>query len=88
MVFRGARVAVFVDGCFWHGCPKHATKPKENAEWWRDKLEQNRRRDVDTTRELTEVGWLVLRFWEHDDPAAAAAMVRDAVIARTTDMSA
>lgn len=76
-------MAVFVDGCFWHGCLEHATTPKENAEWWRDKLEQNQHRDADTTRELTEAGWLVLRFWEHDDPAASAVTIRDAVLTRT-----
>lgn len=82
IVFRRARVAVFVDGCFWHGCPEHGTQPKENATWWVEKLAQNRRRDAHTSHELTEAGWLVLRFWEHDDPDAAASVVRDAVTTR------
>ena len=82
VVFRRARVAVFVDGCFWHGCPEHGTQPKQNGERWRAKLEQNRARDEETNGELLEAGWLVLRFWEHDDPATAARAVRDAVAAR------
>jgi DNA mismatch endonuclease (patch repair protein) len=79
VVFTRARVAVFVDGCFWHDCPDHGTRPKENADWWAAKLEQNRLRDADTTRALTEAGWVVLRFWEHEDPATAAELVRQAV---------
>lgn len=84
IVFSRARVAVFVDGCFWHGCPGHGTRPKQNAEWWANKLEQNRRRDADANRELTEAGWLVLRFWEHDDATAAVTRVSAAVIARVS----
>jgi DNA mismatch endonuclease (patch repair protein) len=80
IVFTRARVAVFVDGCFWHSCPQHATQPKVNVKWWAEKLEQNRRRDADTTRVLTEAGWTVLRFWEHEDPDLAAEMVRRAVV--------
>src|SRR5688572_8156631 len=53
LVFTTARVAVFVDGCFWHGCPRHATAPKANAAWWREKLDANRRRDRDTVRRLS-----------------------------------
>jgi DNA mismatch endonuclease (patch repair protein) len=79
IVFTRARVAVFVDGCFWHSCPQHATQPKVNGKWWAEKLEQNRRRDADTTRVLTEAGWTVLRFWEHEDPEIAAEVVRRAV---------
>lgn len=75
LVFRAARVAVFVDGCFWHGCPDHGTWPTANEEYWRPKLEANRRRDVDTNWRLAEAGWEVLRFWEHEEPDAAAAEV-------------
>jgi DNA mismatch endonuclease, patch repair protein len=82
VVFRRARVAVFVDGCFWHGCPQHGTSPKQNAEWWRAKLAANRARDADTNRELAEAGWLVLRFWEHEDPNVAVVAIVESVTAR------
>ncbi|MFC5287038.1 very short patch repair endonuclease [Actinokineospora guangxiensis] len=75
VVFPGARVAVFVDGCFWHGCPEHATWPKNNAEFWRAKIEGNRARDRDTDARFAEAGWRVVRVWEHEDPAEAAARV-------------
>jgi len=75
VVFSSDRVAVFVDGCFWHGCPVHATQPKANRLWWRDKLETNRRRDRDTDRRLTEAGWHVIRVWEHEAAAEAAARI-------------
>jgi len=75
LVFSSDRVAVFVDGCFWHGCPIHATQPKANGLWWRDKLETNRRRDRDTDRRLTEAGWHVIRVWEHEAAAEAAARI-------------
>ena len=63
-VFRAARLAVFVDGCFWHGCPKHATKPATRAEWWAAKLARNAQRDRDVSRVLRAAGWTVLRIWE------------------------
>ncbi len=72
VVFPRHRVAVFVDGCFWHGCPTHLMWPKSNAAWWRDKITRNQRRDRDTDSRLTEAGWAVFRMWEHEDPAAAA----------------
>jgi DNA mismatch endonuclease (patch repair protein) len=72
IVFRGKRVAIFVDGCFWHGCPLHRTLPKSNTEWWKAKLEENIRRDNDTNARLGEAGWLVLRFWEHEDAEQVA----------------
>lgn len=65
IVFPGLRIAVFIDGCFWHGCPVHATWPKRNAEFWRYKIEANRLRDADTNERLRGIGWRVLRFWEH-----------------------
>jgi DNA mismatch endonuclease (patch repair protein) len=68
-------VAVFVDGCFWHGCPEHGTWPKENADWWRDKIEANRRRDADTDASLEAQGWSVIRVWEHKDATSAAAQI-------------
>jgi DNA mismatch endonuclease (patch repair protein) len=69
IVWRGRKVVVFVDGCFWHGCPEHATQPKANADWWRDKLAGNVARDRRTDAELTARGWRVLRYWEHEEPS-------------------
>ncbi|WP_128933586.1 very short patch repair endonuclease [Bradyrhizobium zhanjiangense] len=66
IVFPRAQVAVFVDGCFWHGCPLHRTWPKNNAKWWREKIETNIARDRDTDRQLLALGWTVVRIWEHE----------------------
>lgn len=82
IAFPRARVAVFVDGCFWHGCPEHGTWPRANAEWWRRKIEANVRRDEDTNRRLETEGWLPLRVWEHEDPQVAAAKIASALQAR------
>ncbi|MDG9690453.1 very short patch repair endonuclease [Streptomyces sp. DH17] len=79
VAFTRAKVAVLIDGCFWHGCPLHATRPKANAEWWRNKLDRNMARDRETTEHLTALGWTVLRFWEHEDPVEVAARVGAAV---------
>lgn len=76
VAFPGLKVAVLVDGCFWHGCPQHATQPKANAEWWRTKLERNMARDGETTEHLTAQGWTVLRFWEHTRPEEVVDVVR------------
>ncbi len=65
-VFRRERLAVFVDGCFWHGCPKHGRKPDSNRDYWLPKLERNRKRDAEAGRALRKKGWHVLRIWEHD----------------------
>jgi DNA mismatch endonuclease, patch repair protein len=73
IVFGPARVAVYVDGCFWHSCPEHGTMPKANAEWWERKLKRNQERDIETDRALREHGWEVVRIWEHEDPVEAAA---------------
>lgn len=75
VAFPGRKIAVFVDGCFWHGCPEHATWPKQNAEFWRLKIEANRRRDADTDSRLRSLGWTVLRFWSHESPIEAARTV-------------
>ena len=82
VVFPGLRIAVFVDGCFWHGCPEHATWPKANAEWWRQKIEANRARDLDTDLQLRAAGWTAIRVWEHEAVVEAADRVERAV--RTT----
>jgi DNA mismatch endonuclease (patch repair protein) len=79
VVFPGAKVAVFVDGCFWHGCPEHGTWPRNNADFWRRKIEGNVERDRDTDARLEADGWMVLRVWEHEAPADAAARIADAV---------
>lgn len=76
IAFTRARLAVYVDGCFWHGCPEHHVQPKANSDWWRWKMETNKARDRDTDRLLDEAGWSVLRIWEHEDPEAAAARVQ------------
>jgi DNA mismatch endonuclease, patch repair protein len=79
MTFVAAKVVVFVDGCFWHGCPIHATWPKANARWWRDKIETNQRRDHDTNAFLSTNGWRVMRFWEHADSRRAALAIAKVV---------
>lgn len=76
------KVAVFVDGCFWHGCPVHSRPTKSNTLWWREKIDKNKARDVETGETLGALGWLVLRVWEHEDPAGAAARVEEAVRGR------
>ncbi|WP_449061616.1 very short patch repair endonuclease [Planomonospora algeriensis] len=72
MVFTKAKVAVFMDGCFWHGCPEHHTKSATNAEYWAEKVRRNRERDAETDRLLKESGWTVIRIWEHEDPVDSA----------------
>lgn len=75
LVFTGARVAVFVDGCFWHSCPVHGTEPKSNSEFWRRKLEANRVRDARVNKELQAQGWTVIRIWQHTVEGNLAAAV-------------
>lgn len=82
VAFFWAKVAVFVDGCFWHGCPKHGSWPKTNAEWWQQKIRTNQRRDRDTDHMLKAQGWTVLRFWEHTDPITAARRIVKVLKAR------
>ncbi|TFV81478.1 very short patch repair endonuclease [Microbacterium sp. dk485] len=83
IVFTRARIAVFIDGCFWHGCPIHASAPKRNADYWGPKLAANIDRDRDTDRRLETAGWRVMRFWEHEAPGAAADRI-DAAVRATT----
>lgn len=75
LVFAPARVAVFVDGCFWHGCPDHGTWPRTHASWWRAKIGANRRRDLDTDDFLVRSGWAVYRIWAHEDAEVAASRI-------------
>lgn len=82
MVFPGTKVAVFLDGCFWHGCPEHHTVAKANATFWADKVSGNRERDRDTDARLSAAGWAVVRVWEHENPVEAASRVADVVRAR------
>jgi DNA mismatch endonuclease (patch repair protein) len=82
IVFRGSRVAVFVDGCFWHGCPLHGSWPKENAAFWRDKIETNRARDADTDCRLKALDWEVIRVWSHEPSDEAAERIASIVRAR------
>jgi DNA mismatch endonuclease (patch repair protein) len=79
LVFTRARVAVFVDGCFWHGCPQHHTVAKSNAEFWATKVAGNRARDERGEAILGAASWTVLRFWEHEDPAEVAARIAETV---------
>lgn len=82
IVFTRARVAVFIDGCFWHDCPIHGSSPKSNSEWWRNKLAANVRRDRDTDSRLQDAGWTVLRIWEHESAAKAVARIVDTLAIR------
>lgn len=84
LLFAEAGVVVFVDGCYWHGCPLHGTSAKANADWWRRKLEANRQRDASADQRLHELGWVVLRFWEHEDASLAAQRVAAVVADRGT----
>ncbi|WP_346126716.1 very short patch repair endonuclease [Lentzea roselyniae] len=72
VVFPGDRVAVFVDGCFWHGCPDHHRPATTNADFWREKINGNKARDADTNKMLQAAGWAVIRVWEHEDVRQAA----------------
>jgi len=82
IVFTRQRIAVFIDGCFWHGCPVHATSPKRNSGYWGPKLERNVERDLETTSRLEALGWLVLRFWEHEEVEAVVEAIAAAWRAR------
>ncbi|MEU1517209.1 very short patch repair endonuclease [Streptomyces sp. NPDC005811] len=79
LVFLKARVAVFVDGCYWHGCPEHYRPAVKRSHWWQEKIEGNRARDADTNARLREQGWTVVRVWEHEAPEVAAAEVISAL---------
>lgn len=82
LVFRLAKVAVYVHGCFWHGCPKHYVLPKSNKRYWAEKVRRNRERDQETKRLLSNRGWRVLVFWEHQSPEVCGARVIQTVLNR------
>ncbi len=82
VVFPREQVAVFVDGCFWHGCPQHGRLPRSNSVYWAEKLERNLRRDRRNSAVLAEAGWLVLRFWEHEPIEEVAVNIREQVLRR------
>ena len=88
IVFIRKRIAIFVDGCFWHQCPKHGTVPKANRAWWVNKFKANRVRDHDTNTSLKSAGWCVVRVWEHESPLRATDRIMRALarpgIAQTT----
>ncbi|MGW6579418.1 very short patch repair endonuclease [Streptomyces globisporus] len=86
MVFRPAKVAVFIDGCYWHGCPEHYVSPKTNPGYWSEKVARNVARDRDTDERLSAAGWLVLRFWEHQSSDACALSIISAVRERRDDL--
>jgi len=79
IVFRSAKVAVFVDGCFWHGCPIHGTQAKANATFWRNKITQNQKRDANTTKRLREADWKVIRVWEHENVEKASQKLNNTI---------
>lgn len=83
IVFTRRKVAVFVDGCFWHCCPEHGAPPRKNTEYWGPKLQRNRERDTENNAALEAEGWVVIRAWEHTPPAEIADRVLAAVAART-----
>lgn len=82
VAFSGLRVAAFVDGCFWDGCPEHTTWPKANADFWRSKVLANKERDLDSDRRRREDGWVVVRAWAHEAPSAVASPVVGVVRSR------
>ena len=77
IAFTRLKLAVFVDGCFWHGCPEHGTEPKTNVDFWNSKIQATQKRDAETNVALEKLGWTVLRFWEHEDAVEAARRVWD-----------
>nr|WP_255418243.1 very short patch repair endonuclease [Nocardiopsis sp. TNDT3] len=80
IVFPKEKLAVFVDGCFWHGCPQHMRPAKKNAKFWQAKIEDNRARDANTNETLSAAGWTVARFWEHEDPREAAESIESTLL--------
>ncbi|HCB34359.1 MAG TPA: very short patch repair endonuclease [Acidimicrobiaceae bacterium] len=88
IVFIRTQVAVFVDGCFWHGCPTHGTRPRRNAQYWSEKISRNRRRDADTDTRLAADGWTPVRVWEHEPPEEAADRIETLIHERIARLAA
>jgi DNA mismatch endonuclease (patch repair protein) len=82
IAFPRRKLAIFIDGCFWHGCPEHGTYPKQNAAWWQQKIGENRKRDKDTDARLAAAGWSAVRVWEHEHPYECA----DRIVARLREL--
>lgn len=87
ILFTRGRITVFIEGCYWHGCPQHFSMPATNLDYWSAKIERNRARDVETTALLEARGWLVLRFWEHEPPATVAQRIVELVQMRRAAVS-
>lgn len=79
IVFTRQRIAVFIDGCFWHGCPLHYVAPKANAQFWQQKVDRNRARDTETTAHFEAAGWSVIRVWEHESPEHVLGLIEGAL---------
>ncbi|MEU2516313.1 very short patch repair endonuclease [Streptomyces syringium] len=88
LVFRPVKVAVFIDGCYWHGCPEHYVPPRTNSGYWSEKVARNMARDRDTDARLSEAGWLVLRFWEHEPSDVCSLKIADTVRSRRAELDA
>ncbi|MGW5666679.1 very short patch repair endonuclease [Micromonospora sp. NPDC003776] len=88
VVFPAARLAVFIDGCYWHGCAEHYRPARANDRFWSDKIAGNRARDAETNGLLAEAGWTVIRIWEHEDPVEAVKRVATAVRAAASNRRA
>lgn len=84
LVFTRAKVAVFIDGCYWHGCSEHGTVARSNADYWSAKISRNKERDADTDRRLGDAGWTVVRVWEHEEVDAVVSRIRCALHASAT----
>jgi DNA mismatch endonuclease (patch repair protein) len=87
LLFTRVRVAVFIDGCYWHGCPEHFSVPATNLDYWSTKISQNQARDLETTALLAARGWLVRRFWEHEPPTTVAERIAELVQARRSGVT-
>lgn len=79
IAFPGKKIAVFIDGCFWHGCSEHRNIPFHNRDWWQNKIDQNRSRDTDTEEKLRASGWLVFRYWEHVPTEQIVSEIQDVI---------
>jgi DNA mismatch endonuclease (patch repair protein) len=88
LVLRRWKACVFVDGCYWHGCPRHFMAPRRNGAWWAEKIADNRSRDARRTAELKAAGWLVIRVWEHDLIGASAVLAAARIAKRVTRQAA